>query len=309
MIVVKTFVSELSKRIEMLHAQIEVFEKKVSQVKLIENIIEKSTLKDVNEINGDDLALISEHDYKKITEIVHFNNNEENVNKFIEHAVNNRLYAKLLLDGKVDNYLKEKEEVSKLWLTSQANNIKEFILEFKLNNEDYLNSLKLSDNLYKKYLSYFYNDELISPILDVEEFNDVLKKCGLITSEKWQLLKYIAQRNLVLINKNDTKKDNIMDLIKDFLDKEGYLLNDVTEEHLDFCISLIDMDENSIKSLNLTNSELIKYQKIPILYNIKSLYDETIQLINNGLNNKKVEKNKKDLLEFKNSYDFFKKIN
>lgn len=308
MIVVKTFVSELNKKIEMLHAQITIFEKKVSQVKSLEEMIMKSTLKDISEINGDDLALISEENYKKLTEIVNFNDNEDNLNKFIMHAVTTKLYAKLLLDGKVDDELIIRRNKAKEWLDEQANYIREFIVEFKTSNENYLNSLKLSDSLYQKYLAYFSNDELVNPMYNIEEFNDVLKKSGLIMSEKWQILKYISQRNISL-KKEGQKKDLLSD-IKKLLEDEGDLLDGVTEEQLNFCISLIDMSESDVKKLNLSNSDLIKYQKIPILYNIKILYEETLNLVNkNSYEDRKIiEKNKKELLEFKNSYNFFKKL-
>lgn len=309
MIVVKTFVSELSKKVEMLHNQIEVFEEKVSQVKSLEEMIKKSTLKEIGEINGDDLSLISEENYKKITEIVNFNDNEDNLNKFISRAVNNKLYAKLLLDGKVDDEISAKRNEAKEWLDKQANYIKEFIIEFKTSNENYLNNLKLSDDLYQKYLTYFENNELTEQLLNITEFNDVLKKSGLIMSEKWQLLKYIAQKNISLGRNN--KNTSLMSEIKNLLDEEGKILDGISEEQLDFCISLIDMPENDVKKLNLSNDVLIKYQKIPILYNIKLLYEDTLNLIENNSDDdrKKVETNKKELLEFKTSYDFFKKIN
>lgn len=307
MIVVKTFVSELSKRIEMLNSQIVIFEEKVSQVKSIEDIIKKATLKEVSAINGDDLALISEENYKRITEIVNFNDNEDNLNKFIMHAVTNKLYAKLLLDGKVDDELEKKSENAKNWLEEQANSIKEFIVEFKLSNENYLKSLKQSDNLYKKYLEYFSNDELVKPITNIEEFNDVLTKCGLIMSEKWQLLKYIAQKNITL-SKQGKNKD-ILDEIKVLLNNEGKLLENITSEQLDFCISLLDMEESKIKSLNLSNDDLIRYQKIPILNDIKVIYEETLDMVKNNGDKKKIDANKKELKSFKDSFDFFKKIN
>lgn len=307
MIVVKTFVSELSKRIEMLNSQIVIFEEKVSQVKSIEDIIKKATLKEVSAINGDDLALISEENYKRITEIVNFNDNEDNLNKFIMHAVTNKLYAKLLLDGKVDDELEKKSENAKNWLEEQANSIKEFIVEFKLSNENYLKSLKQSDNLYKKYLEYFSNDELVKPIINIEEFNDVLTKCGLIMSEKWQLLKYIAQKNITL-SKQGKNKD-ILDEIKVLLNNEGKLLENITSEQLDFCISLLDMEESKIKSLNLSKDDLIRYQKIPILNDIKVIYEETLDMVKNNGDKKKIDANKKELKSFKDSFDFFKKIN
>ena len=68
------------------------------------------------------------------------------------------------------------------------------------------------------------------------------------------------------------------------------------------------MSKNDLKTLNLSNDELIKYQKIPILYNIKLLYEETIELINNNSDKKLISKNKKELMEYKSSYDFFKKL-
>ena len=292
--VVKTFVSELKKKIEMLHSQIAIFEEKVFQVRALEEMINKSTLKEITDINGDDLALISEENYKKITEIITFNDNENNLNNFIMHAVTSKLYAKLLLDGKIDDELISRYNTAKEWLDRQAN---------------YLNSLKLSDDLYQKYLGYFENDELIKPLLNISEFNDVLKKSGLITSEKWQILKYIAQKNISL--SSNVKKTDLMSDVEKMLREDGNILENLTTEQLDFCVSLIDMSENDLKKLNLTNEDLLKYQKIPILYNIKSLYEKTKDLINaNSQDNKKqIEKNKKELLDFKNSYEFFKKIN
>lgn len=309
MIVVKTFVSELFKKVEMLHAQIDQFEEKVNCVNEVIDIIKKATLKDVEHINGNDIALISENDFKKIIDVAHFNNSEECLKTFIKYAVTSKLYAKLLLDGKVDEDLSTEVEKAKLWLDEQASHIKEFVIEFKESNETYLNNLKLSDNLYQKYLSYFVNDELVKPLSDIEEFNDVLKKSGLIMNEKWQLLKYIAKRNLEF--SSFVTSSDMMEEVKKLLEEESYLLEGIDEEKLDFCISLIDMPEYELKKLNLSSDELIKYQKIPILNNIKVLYNETIELINKNSekNFKKIEKNKKELNAFKSSYDFFKKIN
>jgi len=94
-----------------------------------------------------------------------------------------------------------------------------------------------------------------------------------------------------------------------FLDKELHLLENITSEQLDFCMSLIDMDDYQLKSLNLSNSDLIKYQKISILYNIKTLYEETVEAINLSKDKKIIEQNKRDLIDFKNSFEFFGKIN
>ena len=93
MIVVKTFVSELSKKIEMLQTQILQFEEKVNVVNEVTDLIKKITLKEIEDINGDDLALLSDEDFKKIIEVVHVNNSEECLDNFIKNAVTNKLYA------------------------------------------------------------------------------------------------------------------------------------------------------------------------------------------------------------------------
>lgn len=203
MIVVKTFVSELHKKIDFLQIQIKQFEDKVNKVNDIINILKKQTLKDVLYINGDDLALISLEDFGKIIEVVNYNNPEECLKNFEYYSGISKNFTELILEGKVDQNLELKKDEAQHWLDEQANHIKEFVLEFKESNESYLDSLKMADDLYQKYLKYFKDDELIIPLTNLEEFNDVLKKSGLIMSEKWQLLKYIAQRNLVLLGKKN----------------------------------------------------------------------------------------------------------
>ena len=261
-------------------------------------------MKDIKDINGDDIALLSESDFKRVIDIIHVDQSEECLENFIKYAVTNKLYAKLLLDGKVDKELENNAKEANKWLDKQANIIKEFILEFKESNESYLNSLKQADTLYKKYMSYFKDEELIRPLDNIEEFNDVLKKSGLIMSEKWQLLKYIAKKNIDL-SVEDIDND-LIDKIKKLLESDGNLLDGVNEEKLNFCISLIDMSEEDIKKLNISSDDLIKYQKIPILNNIKLLYEETKNLMssNNENDKKQIEKNMKELVAFKNSYEF-----
>lgn len=308
MVFVKTFVSELSKKIEMLQAQILQFEEKVSIVSEVTDLISKITLKDIADINGDDLALLSDVDFKKVIDIVHVDNEQDCLNTFINYAVINKLYAKFLLDGNVDKELENNAKEANKWLDEQATIIKEFILEFKESNESYLNSLKQSDFLYKKYMNYFDDGELVKPISNIEEFNDVLKKSGLIMNEKWQLLKYIAKRNIDLSVQDDDL--DLMSDVDELLKEDGNLLEGISEDKLNFYISLIDMSEEDIKKLNLSNDELIKYQKIPILNSIKELYEEIQDLVkqNNSANEKQIEKKKKELMSFKNSYDFFKNL-
>ncbi len=304
MIVVKTFVSELHKKYSFLQEQINQFEEKVNVVNELIDLIKKTTLKDIKNINGEDLALLSESDFKKIIEVCNLDN--ACLEKFVDYAVTDNLYAKVLLDGNANEDLTKKAEEAKKWLDEQAKHIVEIITEFKNSNESYLNNLKQSDNLYKKYISYFDNEELIKPLNNIEEFNDVLKKSGLIMSEKWQLLKYIAKKNIDF--KENLTESDLMEKIKQLLEQEKDLLEGINEEKINFCISLIDMPEEKVKQLNVSNEELIKYQKIPILNNIKLLYEETIELMNHEGNEKQIEKNKKELKAFKDSYDFFKNL-
>ena len=189
MMYINSFITELSKKIETVDTQLKDFESKMNKINEVKSMLTLKTLKDIDSLKGEDLSLLSKEEFAQILDAFNFDDKEEKMKIFFNASVSLKVNQKLASDGvievnnktEVDNYVK--------WLDEQINFIKEYLKDFNENNKEYYNSLKISDNLYKKYISYFKNGKLIKPIYDIEEFNEVIKKSGIITSEKWQLLK------------------------------------------------------------------------------------------------------------------------
>ena len=315
---INSFLTELSKKIDTVDVQLKDFESKMEKINDVKNMLTLKTLKDIDELRGEDLALLDKDEFLKILNVFNFDNKEEKLQTFFKASVSIKVYKKLISDGEVkvenqeviDSYLK--------WFDDQVIYIKEYIKDFNNNNKEYYNSLKISDSLYKKYLSYFDHDKLIKPIYDIEEFNEVIKKSGIITSEKWKILKYVGEKNLEFTRKNEATKnekveysdEEILSFVESILAREKNLINKINDELVSKSLEFIDYDEEKINSMNITEEKLVKYQKIPILDAMKKIYNETKSLIKEEKDDdaKKIEKNFKDLLQLVDSYDVLKKI-
>ena len=198
---INSFITELSKKIDTVDEQLKDFQSKMDKINDIKNMLTLKTLKDIDDLKGEDLALLDKDDFMKILEVFNFDEKEEKMKIFFNASVSIKVNQKLVSDGEIDVDNKEQVSTYVNWLNEQIKYIKEYIKDFNNNNKEYYNSLKISDTLYKKYISYFKNDKLIKPIYDIEEFNEVLKKSGIITSEKWQILQYIGEKNIAIKNK------------------------------------------------------------------------------------------------------------
>ena len=156
---INSFITELSKKIDTVEVQLKDFESKMDKINDVKNLIVLKTLKNIDDLKGEDLALLDKDDFVKILDTFNFSNKEETLKIFFNASVQIKVNQKLMSDGEVninnsnvDSYIK--------WLDEQAKYIKEYINDFNNNNKEYYNSLKISDNLYKKYISYFKNDKL-----------------------------------------------------------------------------------------------------------------------------------------------------
>ena len=315
---INSFLTELTKKIDTVDVQLKEFENKMDDIKRVINMITLKTLKDIDDLTGEDLVLLSKEDFNDILNVFNFDEKENRNKMFFNASVSIKVYQRLISDGEIqidnkDNVLKQIK-----WLDEQIKYIKEYIADFNNNNKEYYNSLKISDNLYKKYLSYFNGDKLIKPIYDIEEFNEVLKKSGIISSEKWQVLKYIGEKNIDFIKKNNDNKDEkidytddeILSFVESILNREKQLINNITDELINVSLEYLDYDDEKLKSMNLTEDIIVKYQKIPILDAMKKIYYETKNLLqeDNDKDAIKIEKNLKDLLQLVDSYDVIRKI-
>lgn len=316
---INSFITELSKKIDTVDEQLKDFQSKMDKINDVKNMLTLKTLKDIDDLKGEDLALLDKDDFMKILEVFNFDEKEEKMKIFFNASVSIKVNQKLVSDGEFDVDNKEQVSTYVNWLNEQIKYIKEYIKDFNNNNKEYYNSLKISDTLYKKYISYFKNDKLIKPIYDIEEFNEVLKKSGIITSEKWQILEYIGEKNIDFARKSEADKKNdvieytdeeILSFVESILIREKNLINNITSEVLKTSLEIMDYDDEKLEKMNLTNDMLVKYQKVPILDTMNKMYKETKMMLKEDKDSDaiKIEKNLKDLLELVDSYDVIKKI-
>jgi len=319
MMYINSFITELSKKIETVEMQLNDFESKMNEISEVKNMLALRTLKDVGSLTGEDLVLLTKEEFAQILNVFKFDEQLEKIKIFFNASVAIKVNQKLLSDGEiVVNEDTTKLNNYKKWLDEQVRYIKEYLNDFNENNKEYYNSLKVSDSLYKKYLNYFKNNKLIKPIYNIEEFNEVIKKSGIITSEKWQLLKYVGEKNIEFQKNNESNKkevieyteDEIISFVEEIIKNEEALIKGITDEVLDFSLKMLDFTDKEIKNMNITADDVIKYQKIPILDSMNKMYIETKELLKEDLDKDAIhiEKNMKSLLELVQSYDIMKKI-
>lgn len=314
---INSFITELSKKIDTVEVQLKDFESKMDKINDVKNLIVLKTLKNIDDLKGEDLALLDKDDFVKILDTFNFSNKEETLKIFFNASVQIKVNQKLMSDGEVninnsnvDSYIK--------WLDEQAKYIKEYINDFNNNNKEYYNSLKISDNLYKKYISYFKNDKLIKPIYDIDEFNEVIKKSGIITSDKWQLLEYIGEKNIEFKRKTEADKketieytdEEILSFVESILVREKDLISTIDEDLIKKSLEVIECDDEELSKMNLDHNSIVKYQKVPIVDAINKMYFETKNMLKEDKDSDaiKIENNFKDLLKLVDSYDVIRKI-
>jgi len=318
MMYINSFITELSKKIDTVTEQLKDFESKMDRINEVKNMLTLKTLKDIDSLKGEDLVLLSKEDFEQILEVFKFDEKEEKIKIFFNASVVIKVYQKLVSDGEVE--VNNQDEVNSYikWLDEQIKIIKEYINDFNQNNKEYYNSLKISDNLYKKYLGYFKNNKLIKPIYDIEEFNEVIKKSGIITSDKWQLLKYVGEKNIDFAKKSEANKkeeveysdEEIISFVESILTREKKLIESINEDMINTSLNMMEYDDEKIESMNLTEDAIVIYQKVPILDAMNKIYIETKKMLKNDEDEDaiRIEKNLKDLLQLVDSYDIIKKI-
>lgn len=318
MMYINSFITELSKKIETVDTQLKDFESKMDRINEVKSMLTLKTLKDIDSLKGEDLVLLSKEEFAQILDAFNFNDKEEKMKIFFNASVSLKVNQKLTSDGEIEVKMSEDVNNYVKWLDEQINFIKEYLKDFNENNKEYYNSLKISDNLYKKYVGYFKNNKLVKPIYDIEEFNEVIKKSGIITSEKWQLLKYVGEKNIEFQKKSEAKKEEkieysdkeIISFVESILAREKNLLMSINEELINTSLSMLEYDDEKIESMNLTEEDIVRYQKVPILDAMNKMYKETKDMLKSDEDKDaiRIEKNLKDLLQLVDSYDVIKKL-
>ena len=73
---------------------------------------------------------------------------------------------------------------------------------------------------------------------------------------------------------------------------------------------VIEYEDTKLNDMNLTENDIVKYQKVPILDTMNKIYLETKEMLKTDEDKDaiRIEKNLKDLLQLVDSYDVIKKI-
>ena len=104
--------------------------------------------------------------------------------------------------------------------------------------------------------------------------------------------------------------EEIISFVESILAREKYLIASINEELINTSLSMLEYDDEKIQSMNLTEEDIVRYQKVPILDAMNKMYRETKDMLKNDEDKDaiKIEKNLKDLLQLVDSYDVIKKL-
>ena len=69
---INSFITELSKKIDTVDEQLKDFQSKMDRITDVKNMLTLKTLKDIDDLKGEDLALLDKEDFMKILEVFNF---------------------------------------------------------------------------------------------------------------------------------------------------------------------------------------------------------------------------------------------
>ncbi|MDD2409639.1 MAG: hypothetical protein PHD03_02855 [Bacilli bacterium] len=204
---IQTLLDELTKRITTTTSLIVELERNKNAVLAIENILFKYDIT-ADALKIDNIVKINDQDYSNILEEM----GEEDILTLTENFSKNKEIIKLYQEitsthgnvAEAPQYNKAIEEIKKI--TFQISN---YLTQFKNEQKGHISSLEEVLESYNKYANKFKIGELIEPIFDMNDFNDMLNKCGLDLTTKSAIKKEVGKLNYSLvINKGISKNEN-----------------------------------------------------------------------------------------------------
>lgn len=163
------------------------------------------------------------------------------------------------------------EEV-KLWLKKIGDVISTHIRIFKIDQSENIKILEKSILDLKKYYDLFKGGELSTPILDIDEFHDLLNKSGFDIQTKVEIKKAIGKENYNLIYENKTKESLISKYQTIYSDKESIYYEDIIliqsflkEKKLTLSL------EESINQINIIKEELKEINHKNIIKSVETI--------------------------------------
>ena len=101
-------------------------------------------------------------------------------------------------------------EASK-WLNDIVSKVNRYLKSIKDINSEYVDSLREENQLYTKYYNLFNGNELIRPIENLKEFNNLLNTLIFNNHEKYEIKKFIGISHIRLLSKeyNNSMADDL----------------------------------------------------------------------------------------------------
>ena len=202
---IQILLDELTKRITTTTSLITELERNKNAVLAIENILFKYNITE-DKLKIDDVVKINDQDYSNILEEM----GEEDILKLTETFSKNKEIIKLYREitsthgnvAEAPQYNQAIEETEKIAL-----HISNYLSQYKNEQKDHISSLEEVLESYNGYLDKFKGGQLNKPIFDMNDFNDMLNKCGFDLSTKSVIKKEVGKLNYSLVINKGISKD------------------------------------------------------------------------------------------------------
>lgn len=251
--ILDSFLDGLQKKINSLEEPINKYELNKNDLLEIKNILYKYEIVG-NQITLDNLLNFSLDDIRCILSIV-FGERKDSF-----------LRAYLVYKPLIDTYEAVKDKFGSefeapqykdavKWLNELVDNINKYI--DKNNDNDYIDSLKLKEEVYRKYYNKFNGNSLIEVIDNFDELDLILNELNFNDEEKGKIKKIVGIGNIKLFNGGNVLDNNIFNKYKIILDDLLFNYKDTYEllKDRDIDFNNIDVDYLSVE-LNRSKKDI-----------------------------------------------------
>lgn len=263
--IIDIFLSELQNRISATASPINDFENKRNELMEIDNILYAHNIVK-NEIDLNDLFSFTNEEVRRILAIIDEAKADSLYRTYQVYKplvlMYNNLKDKFGEDFDAPQYLDAIK-----WLNELVKRTNKYLVNFEMRNKEYINSLKQDSLIYKKYYDMFNGGNLISPIIDLDEFNELVDKMNFTDEEKGKLKKKVGIDNIRLLRSNqDVEKEEVKEEVADLTVEET---NKIQEEITPNLENATEKDAESnikedidINKENDTNEDVLFAKKI-----------------------------------------------
>ena len=251
--IVDRFLNALQNRIETNNFQINDFESKQNQKIKLKNILYTHSILD-NKITYEDLISFSDEEIKEIFSSLDNTKSELLFKTYCVYKPLVDMYENIKDKFTGTFEAPQYTEASK-WLKDIVEKINNYLDNEPKNNTEYIKNLKEENDYYNKYFTIFNGNELIKPIENLKELNEVLEKINFNAQESYELKKIIGISHIKLLSNSYHITDSSE------LDKYKVIIKSKKEKYFELYQKL--NNENNISIDSDLNKLAEKYETEP----------------------------------------------